>query len=905
MSGHDAKYFTTTKKGEIHELKEELNSQYKDKKKDAVKKVIAAMTVGKDVSMLFTDVVNCMQTDNLELKKLVYLYLINYAKSHPDLAILAVNTFVKDSQDPNPLIRALAVRTMGCIRVDKITEYLCDPLQRCLKDDDPYVRKTAAVCVAKLHDINAELVEDRGFLEALKDMISDSNPMVVANAVAALAEIQEGSSKLVFEITNHTLFKLLAALNECTEWGQVFILDALSKYKSKDGRDAENIVDRVTPRLQHANCAVVLSAVKVILQQMELITSTDVVRNLSKKLAPPLVTLLSAEPEIQYVALRNINLIVQRRPGILAHEIKVFFCKYNDPIYVKMEKLEIMIKLASDRNIDQVLLEFKEYATEVDVDFVRKAVRAIGRCAIKLERAAERCINVLLDLIKIKVNYVVQEAIVVIKDIFRRYPNMYESIIATLCESLDTLDEPEAKASMIWIIGEYAERIDNADELLESFLETFPEEPAQVQLQLLTAAVKLFLKKPTEGPQQMIQVVLNNATQETDNPDLRDRAYVYWRLLSTDPEAAKDVVLAEKPTICDDSNMLDSSLLDELLANIATLASVYHKPPDAFVSRARPTPQQDEDEEYNEGQDMGPSESSAPVPEVAATPATTQVPVAPAAPVPRTAAAQVPPTQPVADLLGDLMGLETALVPVGPATSAAPAQPSLPVLLPATSGQGLQISGQLIRRDGHVFYSLKFDNLSQTFLDGFMIQFNKNTFGLAAAGPLQVAVVQPAGSVSTLLPMVLFQNVSPGPPNSVLQVAVKNNQQPVWYFVDKIPLQVLFMEDGHMERGVFLETWKSLPDSHEVAKDLPNATITNVDVSLEKLATTNLFFIARRQLKDTNQEVLYLSGKVPPNIPFLVELTFVVGHLSVKCAVKTPTPEMAPLFFEAIESLLN
>jgi AP-1 complex subunit beta-1 len=66
-----------------------------DKRKDAVKKVIAAMTVGKDVSSLFTDVVNCMQTENLELKKLVYLYLINYAKSQPDLAILAVNTFVK------------------------------------------------------------------------------------------------------------------------------------------------------------------------------------------------------------------------------------------------------------------------------------------------------------------------------------------------------------------------------------------------------------------------------------------------------------------------------------------------------------------------------------------------------------------------------------------------------------------------------------------------------------------------------------------------------------------------------------------------------------------------------------------------------------------------------------------
>jgi hypothetical protein len=58
----------------------------------------------------------------------------------------------------------------------------------------------------------------------------------------------------------------------------------------------------------------------------------------------------------------------------------------------------------------------------------------------------------------------------------------------------------------------------------------------QVQLQLLTATVKLFLKKPTDNVQRMIQLVLSCATNETDNPDLRDRAYVYWRLLSTDPE---------------------------------------------------------------------------------------------------------------------------------------------------------------------------------------------------------------------------------------------------------------------------------------------------------------------------------------------------------------------------------
>lgn len=85
------------------------------------------------------------------------------------------------------------------------------------QDDDPYVRKTAAICVAKLFDINPELVEDRGFLETLKDLISDSNPMVVANAVAALSEIQESTTKLIFDLNSNVLFKLLAALNECTE----------------------------------------------------------------------------------------------------------------------------------------------------------------------------------------------------------------------------------------------------------------------------------------------------------------------------------------------------------------------------------------------------------------------------------------------------------------------------------------------------------------------------------------------------------------------------------------------------------------------------------------------------------------------------------------------------------------
>uniref|UniRef100_A0A671LLV6 AP-1 complex subunit beta-1-like n=1 Tax=Sinocyclocheilus anshuiensis TaxID=1608454 RepID=A0A671LLV6_9TELE len=861
----DSKYFTTTKKGEIFELKAELNSDKKEKKKEAVKKVIASMTVGKDVSALFPDVVNCMQTDNLELKKLVYLYLMNYAKSQPDMAIMAVNTFVKDCEDPNPLIRALAVRTMGCIRVDKITEYLCEPLRKCLKDEDPYVRKTAAVCVAKLHDINAQLVEDQGFLDTLKDLISDSNPMVVANAVAALSEIAESHpNSNLLDLNPQTINKLLTALNECTEWGQIFILDCLANYMPCDDRESQSICERVTPRLSHANSAVVLSAVKVLMKFMEMLPKDlDYYGTLLKKLAPPLVTLLSAEAELQYVALRNINLIVQKRPEILKHEMKVFFVKYNDPIYVKLEKLDIMIRLASQANIAQVLAELKEYATEVDVDFVRKAVRAIGRCAIKVEQSAERCVSTLLDLIQTKVNYVVQEAIVVIKDIFRKYPNKYESVIATLCENLDSLDEPEARAAMIWIVGEYAERIDNADELLESFLEGFHDESAQVQLQLLTAIVKLFLKKPTET-QELVQQVLSLATQDSDNPDLRDRGYIYWRLLSTDPVAAKEVVLAEKPLISEETDLIEPTLLEELICHIGTLASVYHKPPSAFVEGSRGVQHKRLPARAVitlvkrtglSGSNMGAGLGVAP----AAMPAS--LGGAPA----------------VGGGLGDLFDLGGG---VGMPTGSYVAPKT--VWLLAIKAKGLEISGTFARRGGIIQMDLSLTNKAMSVMTDFAVQFNRNSFGLAPAGPMQVLTpLSPNQTIDVSLPLSMSGPVMKMEPLNNLQVAVKNNID-VFYFSCQYPLSLLFVEDGRFYRQVFLATWKDIPNDSEAQFQIKDIHL-NSDVASNKLQGSNIFTIAKRTVE--GQDMLYQSIKLTNGIWVLAEMRIQTGNPNYTCTV--------------------
>ena len=192
-----------------------------------------------------------------------------------------------------------------------------------------------------------------------------------------------------------------------------------------------------------------------------------------------IVTLVSSQPEVQYVALRNIDLLLQKQPSLLSKEMRVFFCKYNDPPYLKFQKLQIMVRIANDSNVEQLLAELKEYAMEVDMDFVRRAIKAIGQVAIKIENACEKAVNVLLELINTKQAYVVQEVVVVIKDIFRKYPG-YEGIIPTLCQCIDDLDEPNARGALIWIVGEYAEKISNAGDILSGFVDGFAEEFTQV-----------------------------------------------------------------------------------------------------------------------------------------------------------------------------------------------------------------------------------------------------------------------------------------------------------------------------------------------------------------------------------------------------------------------------------------
>lgn len=590
------KFLQGPRKGEAFELKNGLVSQYKHERKDAIQRVIQAMTLGKDVSSLFPDVLKNIATYDLEQKKLVYLYLMNYAKTHPELCILAVNTFVQDTEDPNPLIRALAIRTMGCIRVNKMIDYMEIPLLRTLQDENPYVRKTAAICVAKLFNLNPAVCIELGFLDTLKKLVHDPNPMVISNALNGLYEINDlnvnGSlGDLNVLIIDYELVKnLLVCLNECTEWGRITILKCLNDFDCESQDQANHIIERVIPQLQHINPAIVLASIKTILKHFTLLQKASQALVL-KKLLSPLVSLISNPiPEAQYVGLKNIRIILEKYPTILSKELRVFFIKYSDPLYLKLEKLDIMIRLANEHNFNLLLNELKEYSMEFEPSLISKAIRSIGLLAIKLPSSIIKCINLVIELIDLKGDeIIINESINVLTMILRKYPGKNDLITLVLPIVSNNISQisyqDQSYSNFIWLVGEYPNYFTSLNQLLSDVFVDFNEFSSAIKLNWLNAVIKINLNPAVKQDfSKLLQQTLTEITENDDDIDLRDRAYIYWRLLSSNEEKlSHDIILHKLPPIDSSIHTFNPLILNELVSELSTLSSIYGKPSYTFI----------------------------------------------------------------------------------------------------------------------------------------------------------------------------------------------------------------------------------------------------------------------------------------------------------------------------------
>ncbi|XP_058501359.1 AP-3 complex subunit beta-2 isoform X6 [Solea solea] len=572
------------------DLKEMLDSNKDSLKLEAMKRIVAMVARGKNASDLFPAVVKNVACKNIEVKKLVYVYLVRYAEEQQDLALLSISTFQRGLKDPNQLIRASALRVLSSIRVTIIVPIMMLAIKEAASDMSPYVRKTAAHAIPKLYSLDPEQKDQ--LIEVIEKLLADKTTLVAGSVVMAFEEVCPERIDLIHK--NYR--KLCNLLIDVEEWGQVVIINMLTRYArtqflnpnineslleeggggektfygseeetDEDDEDKDKKAEVATmakrkpyvmdpdhrlllrntkPLLQSRNAAVVMAVAQL---YFHLAPKAEV-----GVIAKALVRLLRSHSEVQYVVLQNVATMTIKRRGMFEPYLKSFYIRSTDPTQIKVLKLEVLTNLANETNISTILREFQTYIKSMDKDFVAATIQAIGRCATNIGEVRDTCLNGLVQLLSNRDELVVAESVVVIKKLLQMQPEKHSDIIKHMAKLIDNIQVPMARASILWLIGEYCEHVPKiSPDVLRKMAKSFTNEEDIVKLQIINLAAKLYLTN-SKQTKLLTQYVLNLAKYD-QNYDIRDRArFIRQLIVPTEKSGAlskyaKKLFLALKP----------------------------------------------------------------------------------------------------------------------------------------------------------------------------------------------------------------------------------------------------------------------------------------------------------------------------------------------------------------------
>jgi AP-4 complex subunit beta-1 len=482
-------------------------------------------------------------------------------------------------------VRGLALRSLCSLRLESILEYIEQPLQKALRDISAYVRKTGVMGVLKVYYLSPTIVEANRYVETLETMLGDADANVITNVIFVLNELRLAQGGL--EASQTTVMALLQRIGEFSEWGLNTVLDLVARYRPQSEEEVFSIMNLLDPVLRTANSGSVLATLKCFFRLTN--SMDDLQSAVIGRAKPPLLTLITGGcPEVQYMALRHLDAIL-RLPSashIFESEYRQLFVRYNEPPHVKHLKVDLLPAIATPTHARDIAAELNEYVTDVDAELAKRALRALGEIAIRVESVSEEMTQSLVLIMDMQSAYLRSQAAVVLSDVVRIHPRLSDLVLPHLGKYLRHVEDSEARAALVWMLGEFGHNVLEAPYILEQLVDTYEEETsAQIKLQLLTATMKLFMQRPPEV-QRMLGRLLRQALNDSTNQDLHDRALLYYRLLSADVNAASAIVCtgpactAAEQRFAEDK---DTELDTKLFAEFNTLAIVFKSPSTQFV----------------------------------------------------------------------------------------------------------------------------------------------------------------------------------------------------------------------------------------------------------------------------------------------------------------------------------
>lgn len=225
------------------------------------------------------------------------------------------------------------------------------------------------------------------------------------------------------------------------------------------------------------------------------------------------------------------------------------------------------------------------------------------------------------------------------------------------------------------------------------------------------------------------------------------------------------------------------------------------------------------------------------------------------------------------------------------------------VLLTADKGDGMQVTAAFALRSGQLYYLISIQNQSAAPISQFVMQFNKNTFGLAPGAGFPASSINPGQSSDFVIPLSFGSLFSaPGSASPFLQIGLKNNIK-LYFFQDVLPFRIFFRSTGRFEKKDFLDLWKSLPQTTEVETVINNLRSNDVDRVQRHLEANHVFTIAIRKLEDKN--VLYSSFVLHDGSVVLLETNFVPTSNDCLVTIKTQSTQSTGLIIEVLNALLR
>jgi vesicle coat complex subunit len=530
-------------------------------------------------------------TSDLVIKKMIYLYLTSYARTHPELAQMCTNTLQKDCGNEDPMVRGLALRALCSLNLPSMVEYIGEPLRRGLSDGHAYVRKTAVMGVLKLHDLDVEAFESGGFVDVLYDILRDPDASVVCNCIIVLNEVMPNGMALNRAIMLH----LLNRIHEFSEFAKVQVLELVPRYIPANEDEGFQIMNLLDPILSTSGSAAVMATMRAFLSLAEQIGDdlAEMRRQIVGRVKGPLVTQISSgSSEMMYSLLKHVEALAGMCPGVFDDEYRQFYVRYNEPTHVKYLKIGILPLLANPDNAPDIVSELAECVWDPNAKMSRLSIRSMARIACGGQGgpgAAEAIARRLVEMLDLNVDHVSSEAATALGLIVRKHPASKPLLAPPLVRSLKYMNEPSGKAALIYLIGECGELVDEAPYALEKLIDAYDDiEDAMVKQALLTSTVRLFFQRPPEV-QRMLGRLLAKATDDVSSQDLHDRALLYYRLLrsgASDARSIESVVkthtaISERVKFSEED---DDEMRAELMEEFDTLSIIYGKPSVNFIA---------------------------------------------------------------------------------------------------------------------------------------------------------------------------------------------------------------------------------------------------------------------------------------------------------------------------------